>query len=117
MSELVVICGSRGWLDGGAIRQRVAELPEDSIVIHGGAVGADQMAGTAATYRDLHVAVMKPLWHRYGRAAGQKRNAAMLRLRPDRVIAFTLGTSGTQGTIDQARELGIPVEVIGTEAQ
>lgn len=99
------------------VANRIGSLPDDTIVIHGGADGADQMAGQAAKLRGLHSAIVYPLWGRYGRSAGHRRNAAMLSLQPDLVIAFSLGTNGTQGTIDGARRLGIPVEVIGTEAQ
>jgi hypothetical protein len=114
--ERVVVCGSRGWTDLATIARRIGELPDDSIVIHGGAKGADSMAGQAATLRGLHVAVVYPLWEHYGKSAGHRRNATMLDLEPHRVIAFTLGTGGTQGTIDDARRRGIPVEVVGTEA-
>jgi hypothetical protein len=113
----VLVCGSRGWTDVATIARRLGELPDGSIVIHGGAKGADQLAGQAATLRGLHSAVVYPMWERYGRSAGHIRNAAMLDLEPDVVIAFSLGTNGTQGTIDEARRRGIPVEVIGTEVE
>lgn len=111
----VLVCGSRGWTDMATIYNRICSLPDDSIVIHGGAEGADRIAGEAAKSRGFHVAVMHAMWIRYGKSAGHKRNAAMLALGPDLVIAFSLGTNGTQGTIDGARRRGIPVEVIGTE--
>lgn len=112
----VLVCGSRGWTDMATIAKRIGELPDGSIVIHGGAEGADKLAGQAATLRGLHSAAVYPLWKRHGRSAGHVRNAAMLDLGPDLVIAFSLGTNGTQGTIDEARRRGIPVEVVGAEA-
>jgi hypothetical protein len=99
------------------VARRVGELPADALVIHGGAEGADRLAGQAAELRGLHTAVLYPLWKRYGKRAGHLRNAAMLRLEPDLVLAFSLGTDGTQGTIDAARRLNTPVEVIGREAE
>lgn len=111
----MLICGSRDWQDGYAVRQVVEKLPRHAIVIEGEADGADSQAREAALAAGLFV-VKVPCndvhWKRYGKSAGHKRNAAMLALRPDLVIAFQRnGSNGTQGTIDRARELGIPVEV------
>jgi ABC-type Fe3+-hydroxamate transport system substrate-binding protein len=39
------------------------------------------------------------------------RNAAMLDLQPDLVIAFSNGSPGTNSTMTEARRRGIPVEV------
>lgn len=111
----VLICGSRDWKDVDAVTDRVAQLPHDAIVIEGEADGADAAACVAAEHRGLFVAavaVKGPHWRKYGRSAGHKRNAAMLALGPDLVVAFQRnGSRGTQGTIDRARELGIEVEV------
>lgn len=111
----VLICGSRKWCDAIAIRTRVNELPDDTLVIAGGADGADKNAAYFARKRGLFVAevsVEKEHWDRFGKGAGHKRNHAMLDLGPDLVIAFQVfGSSGTQGTIDEARWRGIPVEV------
>lgn len=111
----VLICGSRGWMDERAIAERVLQLPIDAIVIQGGAKGADQIAGDCAEGRGLFVAEMrcgKYHWRMFGKRAGHMRNTAMLDLGPDLVIAFQRdGSGGTQGTIDKARERGIPVEV------
>ncbi len=117
MSQRILICGSREWHDMSTIYRRVEQFSRDTIVIHGGAKGADQIAGQAAKAHGLHQAVVYPMWDLYGNSAGHKRNAAMLALEPSLVIAFSLGTNGTQGTIDRARKLGIPVEVIGSEVQ
>lgn len=111
----VLVCGSRSWFDWEAVRARVDELPPGTLVIEGEAHGADTMARLAAKDRGLFVAKVpcEPQhWRKYGDSAGHKRNTAMLTLGPDLVIAFQRdGSSGTQGTIDKARKLGIPVEV------
>ena len=47
MSDHAVIalfCGSRDWSDRESIRAEVEALPPDSIVIEGGACGADRIA-------------------------------------------------------------------------
>lgn len=107
----VLVCGSRNWTNRDAINQRIAELPSGSIVIQGGAPGADIMARHAAALADLHWAEVPAMW-RNGRGAGFARNRAMLDLGPDLVIAFQRDNSrGTQHTIDEARRRGIVVEV------
>lgn len=113
----VLVCGSRGWRDVAAIRRRIEELPASAMVIHGGAWGADRTAGRLARERGLHVAVIEPLWERFGGSAGHRRNVAMLSLEPDIVIAFSLGTGGTEHMVTSARAQGIPVEVIQPDDQ
>ena len=107
----VLICGSRDWLDRNAINARVAALPAASIVIQGGAKGADLMARHAARLYGYHWAEVPARWED-GRGAGLRRNRVMLDLGPELVIAFQRnGSRGTQDTIDEARWRGIPVEV------
>lgn len=115
---VVLVCGSRDWEDRDAINQRIAELPEGSVVIQGGARGADIMARHAAVLAGLHWAEVPAQWHQHGKRAGVIRNRVMLDLKPELVIAFQCnGSRGTQHTIDEARRRGIPVEVIASGPQ
>ena len=111
----VLVCGSREWTHRQAIYDRVAELPDDTTVIQGCALGADLFARNAAVRRGLFyvdVPCAGIHWDKHGPSAGHKRNHVMLDLGPDLVIAFQLnGSSGTQGTLDEARRRGIPVEI------
>jgi hypothetical protein len=107
----VLVCGSRDWPDLAAIYDRIAALPAGSLVIEGGAPGADLMAARAARKAGLHCAEVAALWDN-GRRAGPGRNRAMLDLEPELVIAFQVGnSSGTQDTMNEARKRGIPVEL------
>jgi hypothetical protein len=111
----VLICGSRSWRDTEAIKKRVDMLPDGTVVIEGGADGADKIARQCALKRHLfvaEVAVTPGHWDRFGKRAGHMRNHAMLDLMPDLVIAFQRnGSNGTQGTLDEACRRGIPIEV------
>jgi hypothetical protein len=111
----VLICGSRNWPDRDAVTRRVVDLPKGSLVISGGARGADTWAAEAAEdigYFVAEMRVAKAHWRTHGKSAGHRRNRAMLDLCPDLVIAFQHeGSRGTQGTIDEARRRGIPLEV------
>lgn len=108
---VALFCGSREWADREAIRRELRSLPPGSIVIEGGARGADRIAREEAHALGLHVASVAALWSRYGRSAGPRRNEAMLRLRPDVVHAFTLGSRGTAHTIAAAERAGVEVVV------
>lgn len=63
-----------------------------SVLIEGEAPGADRLAGEWADARGVHCARVKALWGLYGRAAGPKRNEAMLALQPSLAVAFPGGT-------------------------
>jgi hypothetical protein len=66
----VLVCGSRGWLDSAAIVRRIDKLPDDTIVIAGGALGADHAAAFYARHRGLFVAEVACTdlhWERFGK--------------------------------------------------
>lgn len=112
---LVLVCGDRNWQDRQAILHRLSDLPDDTKVIHGGAKGADTLAGSVATELGFPVAVVEAQWEIYGRGAGPIRNKVMLGYRPDLVIAFHENITASKGTanmINQAKKAGIPVELI-----
>jgi hypothetical protein len=109
---VVLFCGSRNWTDRDQIRLDIEWLPDDAVVVEGGARGAGRIAREEALRRGLHVATVPALWDRYGKSAGYRRNAAMLKL-VSGVYAYTLGTPGTGHTIALAQREGIPVFVRG----
>lgn len=119
MAEVVLICGSRTWTDRRAIGLIVCDLDRDTIIVHGGAQGADMLADQAAVLWGLARRVYPADWQTHGRAAGPIRNQQMLDAeQPNRVIAFRMpGESrGTDDMIRRARKAGIPVDVIGPGA-
>lgn len=106
----ILVCGGRDYanvlhvtstLDG--YRDQVVEI------IHGGAPGADTLAGMWARGNGVRETVFEANWLHAGRAAGAQRNARMLReSRPDLVLAFE-GRNGTQDMVERARRAGICV--------
>jgi YspA, cpYpsA-related SLOG family len=97
--QVVLFCGSREWTNAAAIRSDLESLPEGSIVIEGGARGADAIARREAASLGLHVATMRAQWDHYGKSAGYRRNEAMARLQPSFVYAYPLGGAGTEHMI------------------
>lgn len=114
----VIVCGSRRWNDRQAISSRLADLVcdhpgEEITIVEGDGGNADKMAGQEALKGGLLVEPHPADWKRHGKSAGYVRNAEMVELGADLVIAFWDGRSkGTQHTMDLARAAGIPVDVI-----
>jgi hypothetical protein len=81
--------------------------------LHGGARGADQLAGMIARRLGLSERIITPDWQTHGRAAGIVRNVTMLDTGPDLVLAYwDGGSTGTAHTIREAQRRGIPTEVV-----
>ncbi len=116
-----VFCGSREWGGGfGPIRRAIESLPEGTIVVHGGARGADRMAGGVAVSMGLPVEIHEPLWKEEGRAAGYRRNERMLDLPNIREVhAFRVAkpgeSRGTDHMVGIAREAGVALVVYGED--
>lgn len=114
-----LFCGDRNWSDEQAIKNVMgilnANFP-DLIVIEGEAEGADKLSAVIARvdYK-LQVKPFPAEWSVYGRAAGPKRNAEMLKKgKPDAVFAFHYDLSKSKGTknmVEQAMRAGVPVWV------
>lgn len=108
----VLVCGGRDFtsraaayaaLDRANAKRRIV------LVIHGGARGADTIAGDWARARGIPVRVFLADWETLGRFAGHARNARMLAEgRPQGVIAFPGGV-GTRDMITRAQATGVPV--------
>lgn len=102
----VLVCGSRSWPSYPFLRSRLGDLRDligDFTIIHGGARGADTFASLAAY--ELHLpdpVIVRPDWEKKGKIAGFLRNSEMLKMQPDYVLAFTLGSNGTADTIFKA---------------
>ena len=103
----VLVTGGRDYRDRAKVNEELSKLPI-SILIHGGASGADSAAADWAWDHHVHEAEVKPQWDNFGAAAGPRRNAAMLALKPDLLVAFP-GGRGTADMIRQAKAAGIPV--------
>lgn len=121
MSARVLVTGSRDWSDAEALHEALdAQLGRwpDMVLVHGGARGADSLAGRWAAGRGVPVEVYRADWDTHGRAAGHIRNGVMVRAGADVCIAAPLGPSrGTRGCMEPARRAGIPVLVVTTKEE
>lgn len=81
-------------------------------LVHGDARGADRIAADIGRTWRLQLEPHPADWDRYGRAAGHRRNAEMVTLGADVLLAFPIGRSpGTRGCVALAEKAGIPIHV------
>ena len=111
----ILCCGDRNWINGSAIRRELEKYPQDTVVIHGAARGADSIAGSIAKSLGMQVEIYPAQWNKYGKGAGPVRNKQMLdEGKPDWVLAFHENIESSKGTkhmVKISEEAGIPVEV------
>jgi hypothetical protein len=108
---LLLVCGGRDFTDKAlmhSVLDGILKKKESLMVIHGDAKGADRMAGDWARERLMHEVKVPALWDAWPKKGGPIRNAAMLHLKPQGVVAFP-GGSGTADMVAKAEAAGIPV--------
>lgn len=110
----IAIVGSRQGVWSGGVETFVDKLdPVTTIVVSGGAKGVDSVAANRARERRIEVEEILPLWEKYGKSAGFRRNKEIV-ARANEVVAFWNGDSkGTEHTINIALKAGKPVAIFG----
>lgn len=106
-----IVCGGRNYNDFIQMNDCLSNLYKMigiAEIIHGGALGADSMAGAWANKENIPVTVVSADWNKEGKSAGAIRNQHMLDMKPDGVVAFP-GGAGTSHMIKIAKEAAIPV--------
>lgn len=122
----ILICGDRNWSNKKIIEEEVLKALEelectdrkDVIILHGGARGADSLAGEVARELGIRIKVFPAEWEKYGKVAGPLRNIEMLDEKPKLVLAFhndLSNSKGTAHTVRYAKKRGTTVKVIGEE--
>lgn len=114
----ILVTGSRDWTDKVAVAQAIREAwlvagrPYGVVVVHGGARGADYIAGVYAKRLGFSVEP-HPLdddaWNKHGKRAGYIRNKEMVDAGADVCLAFIRNESkGATMCAKLAEEAGIP---------
>lgn len=117
----IAVVGSRDFDDNNLLFNYLSERKERiSLIVSGGARGADTLATRWAQDNGVPYLVFPALWHDpvtgdFIRGAGFKRNRHIVQ-NCDVVLAFWDGQSnGTANTIQTANELKIPVQIVSFE--
>ncbi len=109
---VLLVTGGRDFRDGAALRRAILDA-RPSLIIHGGARGADRLASEIADVLGIPQVVYPANWTGEGRAAGAIRNQRMLdHGKPDLVLAAP-GGRGTADMVRRATAEGIPVVRLG----
>lgn len=122
----VIYCGSRSWMAHQPIIASIWTFPNRTMILVGGAEGADRIAEEEAikAQRENIVLRIPADWQRFGRSAGPRRNAllAALLLRFGEhgyrmaVRAFSHGTPGTQDMVRRLeKNAAVDVRVHGAK--
>ena len=119
LTGALLVCGGRHFDSAErafAVLNRTAERVEITAVRHGGARGADSLAGLWATEHGYPEQVYPADWARLGAGAGPIRNQAMVdahdpSVPSSRVVAVVAfpGGEGTADLVRRARAAGLPV--------
>lgn len=80
----VLVAGGREFADRPWMERQIDAIIARNAgstvrIVHGGARGADRLAGEVAAERGLEVGVFAADWDRHGRSAGYRRNERMAR--------------------------------------
>lgn len=108
----ILVCGGRGFGNLALLEHTLAIVHARrgiSLIIEGGALGADRMAREWAIKAGVPFQTYEADWKALGRRAGPIRNALMIvDSQPNAVIAFE-GGKGTINMVEQARKAGLPI--------
>lgn len=108
----VLVCGGRDFKDWEKLKDTLNQIDQDpgiSLIIHGGARGADELADRWAMESGSAIKVFYAQWDLRGRFAGMIRNQQMLKEgKPDLVVAFP-GGRGTADMVRRAKAAGVKV--------
>jgi len=113
----ILVTGSRRWTDHDLVRHDLSKLPrhfncrpDQVIIVNGIARGLDSIARAIALELGMQVEDHPADWDTYGKAAGHRRNRAMVEAGAVGAIAYPLGESkGTRGCMALCATAGIPV--------
>jgi hypothetical protein len=111
----LLVCGGRAYPHRDRVFEVLdalhAEMPV-SVLINGGADGADRYAREWAQERNVPISLFEAQWKRFGPSAGPRRNTVMLyEGRPELVVAFP-GGRGTRDMTTKATVAGIPIRKV-----
>jgi uncharacterized phage-like protein YoqJ len=121
--KYLLIAGSRSFEDRDLFNRVTEEIIDGderfTVIVEGGAAGADTMAREYAEAHDMKYEEFKPDWKQYGRAAGPKRNDKMIQFIKERngtaLYFWDEESKGTKQCIDSAKRKDIEISVWSTK--
>lgn len=120
----ILVCGSRKWVEQAPLERELRRFPPGTILVHGAARGADNIAGYVGKRLGLIIRPYPANWERDGKfSAGPIRNSFMLEQEhPDKdgvcidlALAFHKDPSLGKGTKDMVAKLRKAIPSIQVE--
>lgn len=113
----ILICGDRDWDDRTTMGWFINSLQQNTIIVNGGAEGADKMSTDLAILFGFEYKEYYADWETFGDSAGPRRNKEMLEDNRDLdlVVAFhndILNSKGTADMVKRAKDRGVEVRLI-----
>lgn len=111
----VAVVGSRFFTDYNYVKSAldvISELNEITVIISGGAKGADSLGERYARENSIEFVLFAADWNKHGKAAGPIRNKQLIEEgKPQLVVAFDPG-KGTMNTVGHAERNNIEVIIL-----
>lgn len=112
-----IVAGGRDFNNYKLLRKKLDKifydtLPDDIVIISGGARGADHCGEAYAVERGLQLEVMPADWDKYGRSAGHIRNREMAKVATHCVVFWDGQSSGSRNMIELAELYELELRVI-----
>lgn len=100
----VAVIGSRSFDDYKRLK-RILDLYPITVIISGGAAGADSLGEKYADEKCLQKEIYHPDWDLFGKSAGFLRNTTIIE-NCDMIVAFwDKNSKGTKDSLDKAHNL------------
>jgi hypothetical protein len=107
----ILVTGGRDFTDQGMLERTLQEVYEftdgTAVLVHGGAPGADSLAGEWWSSHGGTTEIHPANWEAYGKAAGPVRNQEMLDSGIDYAVVFP-GGKGTADMVKRLRHARVP---------
>lgn len=100
----VIVTGGRDYDDLIMVQDVLGQF-NISLLIQGGASGADELALWYAKDNNIEHKTYKADWNKHGKAAGPFRNSEMLVSHPNAIVIAFPGGRGTENCVNQAISL------------
>lgn len=104
----IIVTGGRDFDDYDLVVKTLSDL-KPTMIIQGGARGADFLALKFAKANSIEYKTYKAEWSVYGKLAGFRRNRLMLIENRDATVVAFKGGKGTENCISTAKHLGFLV--------
>jgi 3-keto-L-gulonate-6-phosphate decarboxylase len=107
----IIVTGGRDYQDLNKLTKVLDDL-KPTMVIQGGASGADSLAKIYALNHSIESKTYMADWKTHGRAAGPIRNRKMLEENSDATVVAFPGGAGTRNCVMTAKELGMKIIIV-----